>query len=125
MTAAHRASRDRGQKTGKKTGTTMRSPRSGAVVATGAHAANTGGKKGRSGRPPNEFRDFLSRLRDDPAARLALEAAAKDATHPNFRAAWKIITDYDSDGPGADPQKLEVVLRDEGVITWGAERIPL
>jgi hypothetical protein len=41
-------------KTGTKTGParTMRSPKSGAVVPTGAHPGNTGGKPGRSGRRP-------------------------------------------------------------------------
>jgi hypothetical protein len=48
-------------KTGKKTGTgalTMRSPRSGAEVPTGAHPGNTGGKRGRSGRVPSIVREL-------------------------------------------------------------------
>ncbi|MHB1864363.1 MAG: terminase small subunit [Gemmatimonadaceae bacterium] len=47
--------------TGKKTGkqAVMRSPRSGAEVPTGAHSSNTGGKPGRSGRPPSAIRELL------------------------------------------------------------------
>ena len=64
------------------------------------------GHKGGSGRPPNAFKDFLARLRADPDAHAALEAAATNAGSKNFKAAWDVVTDYDDDKPA---KKVELV----------------
>jgi hypothetical protein len=41
---------------------TAKSPRSGAEIPLGAHPGNTGGKKGRSGRKPDEFKALCRQL---------------------------------------------------------------
>ena len=90
------------------------SGRNGNVLPVGAHPGNTGGKKGRSGRKPNAFKDFLAQLRADPLARVALETAARDATSRNFSSAWKLAADYDDDKPAEKSQvsgKFEVSVR--------------
>jgi hypothetical protein len=43
----------------------MVSPLNGATCPTGAHPGNTGGKVGRSGRKPDEFREVLAAVRDE------------------------------------------------------------
>lgn len=82
------------------------SPRSGYALPVGNHPGNTGGKKGRSGRKPNAFKDFLAKLRANPEALTAFETAAKDPTHRNFGAAWKLMADYDEEKP---PEKRQIV----------------
>jgi hypothetical protein len=57
-------------KTGTKTGM-MVSPVNGAVCPTGAHPRNTGGKPGRSGRPPSEVREALRKAFDERIPLLA------------------------------------------------------
>lgn len=56
----------------------MQSPRSGATVPTGAHAKNTGGKKGRSGRKPMAFKllakDILSDMKTQNQLRIAAQS---------------------------------------------------
>lgn len=64
------------EKTGKKT-RSMRSPRSGAECPTGAHARNTGGKKGRSGRKSKAFLQRCLEATEDP-----LLWAASARKHP-------------------------------------------
>jgi hypothetical protein len=75
------------------------SPRNGNALPLGNHPGNTGGKKGRSGRKPNAFKNFLAQLRADPLARTAFETAARDATNRNFSSAWKLMADYDDEKP--------------------------
>ncbi len=90
------------------------SPRNGNVLPVGAHPGNTGGKKGRSGRKPEAFKDFLSRLRQNPKLHLALERAAEDETCAGFKSALKVLTDYDDDKPAEKKQisgALEVTVR--------------
>lgn len=50
---------------GRKQRTTARSPLNGAEIPLGSHARNTGGKPGRSGRPPNKLRELLRGTLDD------------------------------------------------------------
>jgi hypothetical protein len=83
---------------------TAKSPINGAEIPLGAHPKNTGGKKGRSGRPPGPFKDFLKRLREDPQFHEALEAAAKAPGTKSFGAALKVITDYDEEKPAEKKQ---------------------
>ena len=75
------------------------SPRSGARIPLGNHPGNTGGKKGRSGRPPAAFKDFLAKLRKDPLALEALERAARDEASKGFSAVWKMAAEYDTEKP--------------------------
>lgn len=78
---------------------TARSPRNGAEIPLGAHPGNTGGKKGRSGRPKAKFKAFLAKLRDDPEFQQAIEDAATDPSSRGFSAALKLVTDYDDEKP--------------------------
>lgn len=57
------------------------------------------GKKGRSGRPPEQFRRFLARLRRDPEFHDALELAAKDPNSRGFSSALKTLETYDKNKP--------------------------
>ena len=104
-------------KTGKKR--TMRSPRSGAEVPTGAHPKNTGGKKGRSGRPPGTWAEFMRQLRADPKVQAAVKEAATDHTSPGFRSAVKLLADYDDAKPAekrqiVGPVDVRVTIEREG-----------
>ena len=60
-----RRQRPGGQTSTRPAGGEMVSPLSGAVCPTGAHPGNTGGKPGRSGRPPNELRELFRTVLDD------------------------------------------------------------
>ena len=111
-------------KTAKYTAKTAKpSPRNGNRLPLGAHPGNTGGKKGRSGRKPDAFKDFVrAEIRDNPASRLALIAASKDATGRNFTSAWKVATDYDDEKPAekqqiVGPLDVRVTIRREGKRT--------
>jgi hypothetical protein len=84
-------------KTAKKTA--RPSPRSGVSLPVGNHPGNTGGKKGRSGRPPRKLKEMLAKLRMDTRAQLALIKAARDSENPSFRTAWTIATSYDEEAP--------------------------
>ena len=110
----------RGGKTGKKTGT-MRSPRSGAEVPTGAHPKNTGGKKGRSGRPPIAFKMFLSQLRQDPKVQRQLQLTLLDRHARHYTAALKVLTDYDDQMP-ANLTPEERAARIEQFLRLARER---
>jgi hypothetical protein len=89
-------------KTAKKTA--KPSPRNGNVLPLGAHPGNTGGKPGRSGRPPSAFKDFLAKLRANPGLHEALEAAACDPKSRGFAATLKLLSDYDTDKPAEKRQ---------------------
>ena len=67
-------------KTAIKTAT---SPISGAKIPLGAHPGNTGGKPGRSGRPPDEFKRFLESIRDSDKFHQRLQALA-DMSDPQL-----------------------------------------
>lgn len=88
------------KKTGSNTGSGfMRSPLTGAVVPTGAHPGNTGGKKGRSGRPPLPFKKFLAELRQDPKVQGELARTLKDRNAKHYASALRVLVDYDDDLP--------------------------
>lgn len=89
-----------GTDAGKTARKTARSPRSGAEIPLGAHPGNTGGKPGRSGRPPKAFKDFLAELRRSPKVQQALKQAAEDGESKNFKAALDVIVRYDPEAPG-------------------------
>lgn len=117
-------------KTANKTATvnkTTVSPKGGALLPLGAHPGNTGGKKGRSGRPPNAFKDFLAAMRIHPKVRKAFQSALSDEESRGFGNALKVLTDYDPDKPAG---KQEVTGKGGGpiehsVIEWGGTKVPL
>lgn len=67
----------------------MVSPRSGAEIPTGAHPGNTGGKKGRSGRKPDAFKELCRELASGRATVASVRKILKDSTHPQFTAALR------------------------------------
>jgi hypothetical protein len=86
-------------KTGKKSGT-MRSPRSGAEVPTGAHPGNTGGKKGRSGRKPFAFRMLARTILEDRKTQAELRRAAHDRSTPGYGTVIRLLRDSAEDKEG-------------------------
>lgn len=90
------------------------SPRSGVRLPLGAHPGNTGGKKGRSGRRPEAFKNFLAKLRRDPRLHASLEQAIANPESRGFSSALKLLTEYDDDKPVEKKElsgKLEVLVR--------------
>ncbi len=85
------------QKTASKTAPPPK--HGGARLPLGNHPGNTGGKKGRSGRPPDAFKAFLAKLRANPKALAAVQRAALDETGRNFATAWKLASEYDETRP--------------------------
>jgi hypothetical protein len=69
------------------------SPLSGGRIPLGAHPGNTGGKKGRSGRPPNWLRQFCDDLLASPKCRAAVRKILEDESHPAFATMWKAAGD--------------------------------
>lgn len=70
------------------------------------------GKKGRSGRPPEQFRKFLSQLRRDPEFHDALAAAVKDPNSRGFSSAIKVVTDYDTNRPA---QRTDITTKGKAI----------
>ena len=112
-TKRHQESGDNGRATA-----TARSPLNGAEIPLGAHPRNTGGKKGRSGRPPSAMRELcrlgfeervaaLTRIIDDPTSRAADKIRAMDLLGKYGIGILKEVqgTQYD---------RMEIVLVDEG-----------
>lgn len=84
-------------KTAGKTGTP--SPLTGYALPVGAHPGNTGGKKGRSGRPPQPFKKFLAELRQNPKVQGELARTLKDRNAKHYAAALRVLVDYDDELP--------------------------
>lgn len=80
------------QKTGNKSGV-MTSPINGATTPVGAHPGNTGGKKGRSGRPPNWLKDWCDELLSKPQSKAQVQAVLADSTHTAYASMWKAVAD--------------------------------
>jgi len=89
-------------KTAKKTA--KPSPVNGVELRVGAHPGNTGGKPGRSGRPPDAFKAICRELvtRNDTLA--AVRKILRDPNHPAFIGALKWATEH---GYGRPLQRLE------------------
>ena len=70
----------------EKTATkTARSPVNGAEIPLGAHPGNTGGKKGRSGRTPDEFKRMCQELASSESVRSnVLKILASPADYPGL-----------------------------------------
>ncbi len=95
-----------GEKTGNKTGSgTMRSPRSGSEIPTGAHPGNTGGKKGRSGRKPEAFKAMCQALASSKEVRANAAKILRNADHPLFIGALKWASE---NGYGRPAQTVDV-----------------
>ncbi len=97
---------------------TARSPLNGAEIPLGAHPRNTGGKKGRSGRPPSAIRErcvgsfeervsILEEIIDDPKSRAADRIRAMDLLGKYGLGALKEMQ-------GDQYDRMEIVLVDEG-----------
>lgn len=100
---------DAKRKSPKKTPGLAVSPINGATLPAG-NPGNSGGKKGRSGRPPGEFRDFLHRVRQDPKVRTAFRKAAQDPDSRGFAAVLRILVEYDRGITLVSPE-VQVLVR--------------
>lgn len=76
----------------------------GAVLPVGAHPGNTGGKKGRSGRKPDEFKAMMQRLVSSEDRIKQLRKVLNNANHPHFLAAYKMAAEF---GYGKATQSME------------------
>lgn len=93
-------------KTGLKSGIkTAKSPKGGAELPLGAHPGNTGGKKGRSGRKPQDFVQWCKDLLADENVRRMAEARAKSGDTKILELAAKY-----SHAPPAQSHKVETTL---------------
>lgn len=79
MSAGRAAKPKRRKTTEKSTVAKVPQPHGGALNAGG-----TPGNKGGTGRPPNEFKDFLAKLLDDPKVRDSVEQILRDKDHKAF-----------------------------------------
>jgi hypothetical protein len=107
-----------GSKTAKKTARRFAppSPRSGVQLPVGNHPGNTGGKKGRSGRKPDWFREWCEELLADPQSKQATEQIIRDKDHPARPAMVKLLVEHRYGKPSqvigvaTEGQKLEDLL---------------
>jgi hypothetical protein len=81
------------------------SPRSGVALPLGAHPGNTGGKKGRSGRPPNWLKDFCDDMLADPKCQSAVRTILRNPDHSAFATMWKAAGDR---AHGKPDQKVDI-----------------
>ena len=89
-------------KTAKKTA--KPSPRSGVALPIGNHPDNTGGKPGRSGRPPDSFKALCRELVTRNETLAAVRKILRDPNHPAFVGALKWATEH---GYGRPLQRVE------------------
>lgn len=88
---------------------TVRSPRSGAEIPVGAHAKNTGGKKGRSGRKPDAWKSRLREIVSSDVVLDELEQVLADSRHPAYVGAIKYATEH---GFGKATETVEISGKD-------------
>lgn len=88
-------------KTAKKT---AKSGRNGQEIPLGNHPGNTGGKKGRSGRRPEKYRQWCAEAVNSKKARDAVEAVLSDPEHPQFS---KLHAYVGQQGHGTPSQPFE------------------
>jgi hypothetical protein len=111
------------------------SPRNGVSLPVGAHPGNTGGKAGRSGRKPDEFKEALAAVRDTAAMPFLVEIlggevryvlrgtcahCGKESSGPEFPEVLKLLPTPDARLRAADMSMrytvgLEKTVRLEGV----------
>lgn len=82
------------------------SPLNGAAIPLGAHPGNTGGKKGRSGRKPQKFKDFCNDLANDPEF---LEGIRRDALAGD-KDARKLVVEYAMGKPTQTIESRDLTL---------------
>lgn len=92
---------------GKTAVKTAVSPLSGGRIPLGAHPANTGGKKGRSGRRPNWLREFCDDMLADPKCKAAVRKILSNPDHPAFAAMWKATGER---AHGKPEQKVDLTV---------------
>lgn len=66
-------------------------PQGGARLPLGAHPKNTGGKKGRSGRPPLAFKRFARALYDDPEVQREITRVLRNHREKHFAAVLRAL----------------------------------
>lgn len=69
------------------------SGRNGNVLPVGNHPGNTGGKKGRSGRKPDEWRARLRELTSAEEVEGQVKLVLADADHPHWASTYKYATE--------------------------------
>jgi hypothetical protein len=79
-------------KTAEKTG--KPSPLTGHALPVGAHQKNTGGKKGRSGRKPNEFKALVRAIVSSTDTLGAAGAILNNPSNPAWASAFKALAPY-------------------------------
>ena len=84
------------------TKTASRPGKSGYRLPVGAHPGNTGGKPGRSGRPPNEFKAMCADLVSSPEAQEQIRSILTNANHPAFASVFKAVAPYGYGQPKQD-----------------------
>jgi hypothetical protein len=90
------------EKTARKTA--KPSPVNGVQLPVGAHLGNTGGKPGRSGRPPDAFKAICRELVTRNETLAAVRKILRDPNHPAFVGALKWATEH---GYGRPLQRVE------------------
>jgi hypothetical protein len=76
----------------------------GARLPVGNHPKNTGGKKGRSGRKPDEFKAMMRELVSHDDATKALKAILSEPGHPQYVSAYRMAAEF---GYGKASQPVE------------------
>lgn len=91
------------------TKTAKPSPRSGYALPVGAHPGNTGGKKGRSGRKPNNFIEWCKAVTADETVQAVNLARAKAGD-------VKVLTLAANYAHGKPTERIEHTGKDGGPI---------
>jgi hypothetical protein len=93
--------------------------RSGVVIPLGAHPGNTGGKKERSGRKPDAWKERLQQIVSSDAVLDELELVLRASRHPAYVGVLKYATEH---GYGKPKESLELTGKDSGPVefrqTW-------
>lgn len=97
------SARSPGPKTAGKTG--KPSPLSGHALPVGAHPGNTGGKKGRSGRKPLEFKQMCRALASSRDVETTAKTILASVDHPQWASTFKALAAY---GYGVPKQHVKV-----------------
>ncbi len=101
-------------KTASKTAPQMRTPVTGyGKLLLGGKPGNSGGKKGRSGRTPEEFKQWMQSFANSREAEAGIKGILEmGKAHPLFLGALKHVTEQGYGKPKEDTQHSgEVVVR--------------
>ncbi len=100
------------------------SPLTGKQLPAGAHAGNSGGKPGRSGRKPAEYHQFLRDALSSDKAKQQIEEVLEDKNHPAFASLVGKIIPH---AHGQATQKIEIggkLLLDDITGLRGTNSLP-